>query len=226
MAVETTEIAHQIEEVVHAEHAELEAERRENRDQERSRNAIAALIACLAAFLAIASLGGETAGIHLLSGSILTADSYAFYQAKNIRQTSYQLAADDLELTLQNAGVYVSPDARAAFQKKIDQYRATATRYESEPDPKHPNDPMYGEGKKELLYRATFYENSRNHAELQVPNFHYAEALFQIAIVLGSVAIITRRKWIIWGILILGVVAAIMTANGFFLFFELPGTGH
>jgi hypothetical protein len=226
MAVESAEIAHKIEEVVEEEHRELEAERKANRAQEKYRNALAAMIAGLAALLAIASLGGETAGIHLITGSILTADSYAFYQAKNIRQTSVSLAADDLELTLQNAGVYVSPDARLAFQKKIDQYRATAARYESEPDPKHPNDPMYGEGKKELLYRATYWEKNRDHAEMQVPNFHYAEALFQIAIVLGSVAIITHRKWIVGVIAVLGVVAMVMTLNGFFLFFHLPGTGH
>jgi hypothetical protein len=162
----------------------------------------------------------------LLTGSILTADSYAFYQAKNIRQTSYQLAADDLEVEMATAGTNWSPEVRQVVQQKIAQYRATVVRYDSEPDPKYPNDPMKGEGKKELLYRATFWEKARDHAELQFPNFHYSEALLQIAIVMGSVAIITRSRWIVGSVAVLGVVAMVMMMNGFFLFFQLPGTGH
>jgi hypothetical protein len=225
--VEATEVSDQIREVVeeqHEQHVELAQERAHARLEESFRNGVAILIAALASLLAIASLGGEEASIHLLTGSILTADSYAFYQAKNIRQNLYQIAADDLQVTLQQQGGAMGPEGRQAYQKLIDGYRATIVRYESEPDKKYPDDPIKGEGKKELLARGQYWEAQRNEAELKFPNFHYAEVLFQVAIVLGSVTLITRRRWMISLTLVLGVIGIVMMMNGFFLFVELPGS--
>ena len=47
-----------------------------------------------------------------------------------------------------------------------------------------------GDGKKELMAKAKEWDARRDHAAAQTPNFEYAEALLQIAIVLGSVAIV------------------------------------
>ena len=87
-----------------------------------------------------------------------------------------------------------------------------------------PDDPIKGEGKKELLARGQYWEAQRNEAQLKFPNFHYAEALFQVAIVLGSVTLITRRRWMILWTLGLGAVGIVMMLNGFFLLVELPGS--
>ena len=94
-------------------------------------------------------------------------------------------------------------------------------RYESEPDPQWPDDPTKGEGKKELMARARMYEERRERAQLQDPNFDLSEALFQIGIVLGSVAMVSFRRevlWLSWGI---GVGATLLMLNGFFLFVHL-----
>ena len=48
----------------------------------------------VAMLLAIASLGGSEATKEMLNSNIHASDTYAFYQAKNIRQTSYQIAAE------------------------------------------------------------------------------------------------------------------------------------
>jgi hypothetical protein len=55
------------------------------------------------------------------------ADTFAFYQAKTIRQTSNQLAADSLEALLV-AQPDVSDAARGQIQARIDAYRATASK--------------------------------------------------------------------------------------------------
>ncbi|HYW89460.1 MAG TPA: DUF4337 family protein, partial [Chloroflexota bacterium] len=62
----------------------------------------------------------------------------------------------------------------------------------------------------------------RDRAARQDPNFDFAQALFQISIVLGSVSIVaTSRRLLVLG-LALGAVATVLMLNGFLLVFELP----
>jgi hypothetical protein len=72
------------------------------------------------------------------------------------------------------------------------------------------------------MYRAKYYEKHRDHAQLQIPNFEYAEALFQISIVLGSVSIVAAARWLLGLAVALGIIALVLMVNGFFLFLNLP----
>src|SRR5215831_18895007 len=67
---------------------------------ERFRRRAAVCIGVLAMLLAISGLGGGNATKEMLNANIQASDTFAFYQAKNIRQTSNQLAADALETEL------------------------------------------------------------------------------------------------------------------------------
>ena len=60
---------------------------------DKNQNRSALTISILAMVLAIASLGGSNAMKEATQENILAANAYAFYQAKNIRQTSFKLAA-------------------------------------------------------------------------------------------------------------------------------------
>jgi hypothetical protein len=160
--------------------------------------------------LAIASLGGSNAGKDVTQENILAANSYAFYQAKSIRQTSLKIAATDLELQLlREPGMPTA--VKEAMQKKIEDYKKTIDRYESEPETK--------EGKKELLALAKEHEAVRDHAMRQDPWFDYAEGALQIAIVLLSVAIVAGLPALFWAGATLGALGSLFTINGFFLFY-------
>jgi hypothetical protein len=174
------------------------------------KNRSALTISIFAMVLAITSLGGSNAGKEITQENILAANSYAFYQAKSIRQTSLKIAATDMELQmLREPGMNVP--AKEAMLKKIDDYKKTVERYESEPEK--------GEGKKELLERAKEHELVRDHAIRQDPWFDYAEGALQIAIVLLSVSIIGSLPALYFGGLGLGLVGALCSFNGFFLFY-------
>ena len=118
---------------------------------DKNQNRAALTISILAMVLAIASLGGSNAMKEATQENILAANAYAFYQAKNIRQTSFKLAAADLELQLAREP-NMNATAKAMFEKKIEDYKKTADRYESEPENK--------EGKKPQLTFSSVVSNT------------------------------------------------------------------
>lgn len=188
---------------------------------EHFRRRAAVAIGVLAMLLAIASLAGENASREMINNNILASDMWAFFQAKNIRQTANQLAADQLELVLA-AQPNLPAGARETIQKRIAEYRATVARYDNEPDPKDPSNPLKGEGKTQLTARAKAFEEKRDHAQRQLPSFEYAQALFQLGIVLGSVSIMAGSRALLGFGLALGAVATFLMLNGLFLLIELP----
>ena len=187
-------------------------EKDRERDLFKQRAAVA--IAVFAMVLAICGLGGSNAGKEALNNNVLASNFFNFYQAKNMRQTAFMLAADEIELDrLTDPAV---PEAsKQALQKKLDDYKATIARYES--------DPASNEGKKELLARAKEHEELRDHALKQDPYFDYAEALLQIAIVLISVSIIASLPWLAFFGGTVGLIGVLLTINGFWLLVEIPG---
>jgi hypothetical protein len=181
-------------------------------DTFKQRAAVA--IAIFAMVLAICGLGGSNAGKEAVNNNILASNHFNFFQAKNMRQTATELAANELQYGwLQMPGM--SDAARNAMQAKLDEYRKTIARYDSEPETR--------EGKKELLARAREHEKLRDHALKQDPYFDYAEALLQIAIVLISVAIIANLTWLAFFGGAVGFAGVLLTINGFYLLVEIPG---
>ena len=204
--------AHEIAERIH-EDAESHAHARPGHES-MFRRLTAIYVGVVAMLLAIATLGGAEATKEMLNANIHASDTYAFYQAKNIRQTLYQISAAELEL-LAAGGTAISPNDSAKAAELIKRYRDNVVRYETEPST--------GEGKKELMAKAKEFEHERDHARAQLPNFEYAEALFQIAIVLGSVAIVAVSPWLLGFSGILATAALLLTVNGYFLLVPL---GH
>jgi hypothetical protein len=192
--------------------AEIHEDRAENAAAETFRNRAALLIALLAAVLAIGGLGGGNATDDMIASNIKASDTWAFYQAKNVRQTMYEIEAEKLKAQL--AAGTVPAAERPAAEARLKDYEATIARYDSEPDPK---DPTKGEGKKELSAQARAHETAFEQASERDNNFDYAEVLLQLALVLGSVAILAVNRWILGLSLGLGVLGSLLTLNGFFL---------
>src|SRR5262249_1941243 len=111
---------------------EIQEERAEEKAAERFRNAAALLIAIMAMLLAIGSLGGGNATDDMIHGNIKASDTWAFYQAKNVRQTEYRLAADRLQLEL--ADPTISPEAPHAAVVQLARHTDTIVRYHAAPD--------------------------------------------------------------------------------------------
>lgn len=211
--MDTTEAAELISEI-REERAEAEAE-------ETFRNRAALLMAFLAVLLAIGSLGGGNVAEDMIQNNILASDTWNFFQAKNIRQTMYEIEAEGLKARLA-ADASLSAESRAEMQERIADYEATVARYDDEPDPAAPDDLLRGEGKRQLMAQARRYEELRERASEQDASFDYSEVAFQLALVLGSVAILSLSRPVLWLAIGLGAAGTLLMVNGFLLLFTIP----
>jgi hypothetical protein len=165
----------------------------------------------IALCLALSETLGKGAQTESISLNVEASNLWAFFQAKTIRRTTVQTAAEQAKLAL---GAADDDAAKAALQKQIDDWQKTAARYRSEPDT--------GEGSEQLSERAKHAEEERNLATAKYHHFELASAAFQIGIVLASATIITGMIVLAWISGLLTIVGIGMTALGLFQPHLLP----
>jgi hypothetical protein len=178
-------------------------------------------IGVLAVLLAICAMGGGNAAKDATLKNIEASNTWAFFQAKNMRRHVLRVEADDLSLRLA-AEPNLTAEGRAAIEKKIAEYKAQ-DEILTVGDPAKPADQR--EGLDQLFEKGKRLEAERDLAMLKDPYFDYAEALLQIAIVLASISIITKGSFLLAVSGLLGVAGAFLTLNGFTLALSIPGLG-
>jgi len=184
--MEAQEIGEKIEEI------------REGHEGSRSTNLrIGLLIAALAALLALLEAGGKSAQTEVINANVQASDLWAFFQAKTARMTTIRTAAESAKLSLLGDP---PAETKAAIQRQIDAWNATAERYDSEP--------QTGEGRKELSERAKEAEAERDRKLAAYHLFELGSAASQLAIVLASAAIITGLMFLVYLAGALGIMGA------------------
>ena len=166
---------------------------------------IALLIAVLALFLSFSETLGKSAQTEAIGANVESSDLWAFFQAKSIRLTQLNTAAEEMLVASEAAS---DPTAKATMQKQIDAWKKTAARYDSEPST--------GEGRKELAERAKEAEGKRDLALAKYHHYELASAAFQVGIVLASAAVITGIVALAWFGGVLGVLGLALMGLGLF----------
>jgi len=167
---------------------------------------VALIIAILALMLALAEAGTKRAQHLSTESNIEASDLFNFYQAKRIRSTVVETAANLLEA--QKSGIE-DAKAEAAFAKQIEGFKTTVANFEH--DPKKPEDSL--EALQERAQQAIERRELANH---RLERYELGSGLTQIAIVLASAAIITGIGALIWFSVALGAIGAVLMALGFF----------
>ena len=157
------------------------------------------VIVVFAALLAINTYMGGSNSSKVLNNTIDANNTWAFYQAKSIKQSIAEAMQDTAYARGDKARV-------EALQKKID-------RYESEPDT--------GEGKKELMAKARKLEAERAVAKQRSPWYTYAGSLFQIAVVLLTASILAVNMRLYWASLGVGSLAAVLMSQAVWLWLPI-----
>ena len=93
------------------------------------RSGAALVIALMAMLLAITSLGGSNVAEDMIAANIQASNLWAFYQAKNSRQTSLKVGADLLEAQMRLQDKSLTPELRQSLTKKIQEYKETVAPY-------------------------------------------------------------------------------------------------
>lgn len=189
------------------------AEDENQRDRDRW---IGVYIGVLAVLLAICSMGGGNASKDATLKNIEAANTWSFFQAKNMRRHVLRMQVDELEI-LRNSDPNLPETTKGAIDAKIASYKAQ--------DAQLTSDEKGGEGLDQLFARGKALEAERDRAMQKDPYFDYAQALLQIAIVLASVAIISGGSTLLIGSFLLGAAGAFLTFNGFTLMFAIPFIG-
>ena len=155
------------------------------------------VITVVAALLAVNTYIASGYSSSVLTNTIKANDTWNFYRAKSIKQTIAEAARDDAIARHDDEKV-------AKLTAKID-------RYESEPDK--------GEGKKELFVKAKALEADRDDAKRHGPWLTFSGSAFQLSIVLLSAAILAVSMGMFWASIGVGVVGAVLLAQGIMLWF-------
>jgi hypothetical protein len=158
---------------------------------------IALLIGVLALFLAFSEQGGNETQTSSIAYNVEASNLWAFFQAKTIRGTVVRTAQEAMEVEMQGEN---DPARRDAMQKRMEAWKATVARYDSEPDTQ--------EGRKELMARAKAAEAKRDLQSLKHEHYEVASGALQLAIVIASASIITGLPWLAFVSGALGIIGA------------------
>ena len=157
------------------------------------------VITVLAALLAINTYIGSGLSSKILNNTIKANDTWAFYQAKSIKQT---LAEQNLYEAKKSGDKPRALD----MSNRIE-------RYES--------DPKTGEGKRELMAKARALEAERDAIRKQTPWLTFAGSAFQIGIVLLSASILAVVPALYVASIWVGAFAALLMSQGLWLWIPI-----
>jgi hypothetical protein len=184
-------------------------------DSEARNKWVGVYIGILAVLLAVCGVGGGNAAKDATRANIEASNTWAFFQAKNVRRQTLRIAIDDLGIRLTEPNL--APATREAITKKIAEHKATVARLTSEPET--------GEGLNELSAKAKVLEIERDIALRNDPYSDWRDALLQIAIVLASVHLIIGNMPLLALSGGLGSLGILLMINGFTLLVRLPLLG-
>ena len=177
----------------HVEQAEEASERREDFGRRA-----AVIVSVLAALLAIASLAGSRASTEAILAQAKASDAYNEYQANSLKR--HVNLDDAAQLRILATG---TPEQAEAEKQAASLEQAVAEKYQPNQD--------------ELLPKAQDLEHERDAAEARHRGFQTSEAAFQLGIVLASISIVSRARWLLVTGAGLGAIGLLLGINAFVL---------
>ncbi len=168
--------------------AEQEIEEHVHHAQEPFDKVVAGTMAIVAALLAVVSVLGQRYNTEKLLTQQKSSDQWAFYQAKNIRRYSAQVAQDTL------AQMKAGPEV-------IGKYVKDGQKYDKQME--------------DIQKDAKEFENESEKAGGQAERFHIGEVFLEVAIVLSSLAILSKRRVFFVGGGISAVIGVILAVTAY-----------
>lgn len=177
---------------------------------------IGVFIGVVAMFMAVTTMLGNNATKDATRLNIEASNTWAFFQAKNLRRQLIRLQADQLEMDL-STNTALPEATRAAYRARAAEYRALEKRLTTEPERREGLDELFAKGKQ--------LEAERDLALKKDPYFDWAQTLLQISIVLATVCLITGTLWLLYVSGAMFVAGVLLLVNGKLLLLNIPFIG-
>jgi len=158
---------------------------------EESLTNISLAISILAVLVAMVTVLGHRTHTEAVLMQAKATDEWNLYQAKKIRMEALEVTVDQMALS-------PTTDAKASAAK-LAEYKTHIAKWTSE--------------LKEESEQANEYQDEVKVAERKATRFDLGEALLQIAVVLSSITLFTRRKSFFYSGLALGAAGLIVAAS-------------
>jgi hypothetical protein len=166
----------------------------EAREGGESLQSISLAISILAVLVAIVTVAGHRTHTEAVLNQSRAGDQWNEYQAKKIRQDNLMVVVDTLSL---------QPSPSPATTAKLAEFKAHIDKWKGD--------------LAEEQDKAREFEAEVKHAEAQASRYDLGEALLQIAVVLSSITLLTRKRaYFIFG-LSLGLAGLLIAASALFL---------
>lgn len=177
------------------------AETTENREKWTSYLAITTVLIAVCATLSTFKGGGYST--KSLMSQTLASDQWNFYQSKSIKGYLFENQKNNLEF---QKSIITKPDA--SVMEKYDELIAKMGKkiegYDTE--------------KKDIMKAAKELEKTRDDCKLHSSAFGIAVIFLQVSILLSSISALTKRKYIWYISMAVGVAGILYFIDGFFLF--------
>ncbi|HEX4156941.1 MAG TPA: DUF4337 domain-containing protein [Rhizomicrobium sp.] len=169
--------------------AEEEVEEHVHHAHEPFDKRVAGSMAIIAAMLAVVSVLGQHFNTEKLLVQQEASDQWAYYQAKDIRHYAAQLAGD----------ILMQMKADTSVAKK---YTQDSTRYK--------------EQGAAIQDKAHEFEHERDKIGHEADSFHLGEVFLEVAIVLSSLSILTKRGYLFGIALAAAATGVVISAGGWY----------
>jgi Domain of unknown function (DUF4337) len=167
-------------------------------------------ITVFAMVLSVATMLGGKNATRIMETNIEVTNSWAFYQAKSIKQNLYYVDLEDTKAQLEDATT--PANVKKILSERAIRYQQVINTLEDDPS---------GNGKKQIMAEARKLEAERDSAKKRSPLFGLSSTAFQIAIVLSTTAILGANI-LLWGSSIaVGLVGLALLADGIWYFYPL-----
>jgi hypothetical protein len=172
--------------------SELQEQAEEGREHP-SLAPISVTMAILAVCVAVVSLLGHRSHTEELLSATQASDQWSYYQAKNIRRNNYEMGVDLLAL--------VEFKDKQQADKVLEKYHQQVDRYTKE--------------QTEIEDKAKELEKESALAQTKANRFDFGEVFLEVALVITSIALLTRKR-VFWMLgMLLGAGGLVVAATGF-----------
>jgi hypothetical protein len=132
------------------------------------------------------------------------ANQWAYFQAKSIKEHTYEIQKERLELELKTAFRKAPPDVAESYNKRLEDYGRKLKKYQTE--------------KAEIEKDARNLETTKSDALRHSRSYGIAVIFLQIAIMLSSIAALMKKKPVWYLGMTTGVAGIVFSIDGFLTF--------